>query len=102
MAGSTLLRVPKDPPHLLRVGGALELGEVRVGVDRAQEDGLELVHARIAAGGAWVAGVLATATEGCAAAASGGGAANPAHRPDTPAPTASATLLLSFPGCCLA
>ena len=35
--------------HLLAVGRALELGKVGVGVHGAQEDGLELVHARIAA-----------------------------------------------------
>ena len=49
--------VSSASPHLLRVGRALELGKVGVGVDGAQEDGLELVHARIAArrrGERWV------------------------------------------------
>lgn len=32
---------------LLRVDSALELAEIRLGIDRTQEDGLVLVHTRI-------------------------------------------------------
>jgi hypothetical protein len=32
---------------LLCVDGALQFGEIRVGIDGAQEDGLVLIHARI-------------------------------------------------------